>query len=92
MAKRPTVSLNTERRLRRVARDVGEISKGENVSHEEAITAVLEYVESQEESDKDTVEVDAEVWAQLVENQEQQSEPFGNSTTVVRRRGEERLF
>lgn len=66
---RPKVSLDTQRRLYQIARDVSD-DVSPNPSHEEALTAILDYCE---ESQTEEVEVIGDIGF----GDSQDSDPFG---------------
>jgi hypothetical protein len=74
---RPSVSLDVQRRLFEVARDVSDETG--NLSHEEALKTVLDYVESNDGPDVETME------ELLQQRGEQQDDPFGGTGVGVGR-------
>jgi len=83
---RPRIRYESKNRLIEVARDVSDdVPDDRDVSVQEALTAVLDHVES--DSDDDS-RPDVETMKELLEerNQQQQSDPFGGRSEVTRRR------
>jgi len=73
------VSLDVQRRLFEVASDVGDGELPPNPSHEEALKTVLDYVESNDGPDVETME------ELLQQRGEQQDDPFGGTDVGVGR-------
>lgn len=70
---RPRIRYESKDRLIRIARDVGDVPEDRTVTVQEALEAVLDYVESDSDDDSHP---DVETMRELMQQQQQQSDPF----------------